>query len=330
MVVLSVVVPAYNIAPLVGQVLSSLLLKELEDDIEVLFVDDGSCDDTLAAAKAYAKKHKNLRVFSKENGGHGSVINFGIEHARGRFFKVVDGDDYVEKKGFISLVRSLKSCRADMVINPNYAVDLRSGRRKKKYTPKLFPGHIYRYDGVCEKLGRIQVHNITHRTSVLKKNRIRVSEHCYYDDFEYTLYPIPYIRTVVYYNETVYDYVVGQASQSVSSKKAYENIPMLIRIFRRSVLYTRRQTELEDTKKQVMDVWLLSLLNNICNVYLRNAFEKGVYEDFKRFLRYIRHRYSSIYTQALKRYPHLKMALYGRVFFYEAAVLFGLNKSIKG
>ena len=54
-------------------------------------------------------------MISKENGGHGSTINRGIEEASGKYFKVVDGDDWVFTEGLRELVSLLKECRADYV-----------------------------------------------------------------------------------------------------------------------------------------------------------------------------------------------------------------------
>ena len=61
--------------------------------MEILIVDDGSTDGTAAIADEYAEKHPSVvRVIHKENGGHGSAVNTGIENASGLYFKVVDSD----------------------------------------------------------------------------------------------------------------------------------------------------------------------------------------------------------------------------------------------
>ena len=60
----------------------------------MLVVNDGSSDRTVEIAEKYVQKYPDIfRVINKENGGHGSTINRGIEEARGTYFKVVDGDD---------------------------------------------------------------------------------------------------------------------------------------------------------------------------------------------------------------------------------------------
>ena len=107
--ILTVVVPAYNIETYVKQCLDSFVQKEILDDIEVLVINDGSKDRTVELAEAYVRKYpETFRVINKENGGHGSTINRGIKEASGRYFKVVDGDDWVEGEAFVKLVRFFK------------------------------------------------------------------------------------------------------------------------------------------------------------------------------------------------------------------------------
>ena len=60
------------------------------------------------------------------------------------------------------------------------------------------------------------MHALVIRTSILKENRIRLDEHCFYVDVEYILYPVPYVETVIYYDIFVYMYRLAQAAQSVS------------------------------------------------------------------------------------------------------------------
>ena len=91
--VLEVRAPSWSIF-LAMMCLSSFVKPKALPEIEVLVVNDGSSDRTVEIAEGYVKKYPEIfRVISKENGGHGSTINRGIQEARGTYFKVVDGDD---------------------------------------------------------------------------------------------------------------------------------------------------------------------------------------------------------------------------------------------
>ena len=115
---LTVVIPAYNIEKYEEQCLSSFVKPKALPEIEVLVVNDGSSDRTVEIAEKYVQKYPDIfRVINKENGGHGSTINRGIEEARGTYFKVVDGDDWVDGAAFGKLVRFLHTAKSDFIVN---------------------------------------------------------------------------------------------------------------------------------------------------------------------------------------------------------------------
>ena len=78
--ILTVVVPTYNAEKYLRDNLESFEIPELMQDIEILIVNDGSTDHSLEIAREYAERYPDTyRVITKENGGHGSGINCGIE-----------------------------------------------------------------------------------------------------------------------------------------------------------------------------------------------------------------------------------------------------------
>ena len=89
---LTVVIPAYNIEKYEEQCLSSFVKPKALPEIEVLVVNDGSSDRTMEIAEKYVQKYPDIfRVINKENGGHGSTINRGIEEARGTYSRLWTG-----------------------------------------------------------------------------------------------------------------------------------------------------------------------------------------------------------------------------------------------
>ena len=97
MKILSIAVPCYNSAAYMRKCIESLLVGG--EDVEILIVDDGSTkDNTAEIADEYEKKYPGIcRAIHKENGGHGDAVMLGLAQATGKFFKVVDSDDWVEK-----------------------------------------------------------------------------------------------------------------------------------------------------------------------------------------------------------------------------------------
>ena len=230
--VLSVVVPAYNAREYIRENLDSFCIPEVMDDIEVLIINDGSVDDTGLISDEYVKKYpETFRLFNKENGGHGSGINYGIKYAKGRYFKVVDADDRVGEEAFINLVKCLRSADTDIVYSGFYwayddgSSDMLNFKLKQEFKVP-FNGveynKEYKFDDIAKKL-YIKMHNMTVKTGILFDNDIKIDENSYYVDAEYILYPIPYVDTVMFIKDIVYYYRIGRKGQSVSIEKMQKN-----------------------------------------------------------------------------------------------------------
>jgi glycosyltransferase involved in cell wall biosynthesis len=89
---ISVVVPAYNAVATLDETMRSAL-RQTHANLEVVVVDDGSKDATLAMAQSYAAQDARVRVISKPNGGVAAARNTGIEAARGDYIALLDADD---------------------------------------------------------------------------------------------------------------------------------------------------------------------------------------------------------------------------------------------
>ena len=122
--ILTVSVAAYNVEDCLGRCLDCFASTEVFNELEIIVVNDGSKDGTASLAQSYADRYPDvIRLIDKENGGHGSTINASIRAAAGRYYKVVDADDWVDKEGFEKLVRFLRDCDRDLVINPYHFID---------------------------------------------------------------------------------------------------------------------------------------------------------------------------------------------------------------
>lgn len=214
--VLTITIPSYNVEKYLNQTLDSFIQEEILADIEVLIVDDGSKDRTPLIGKAYEEKYPGtFRVISKENGGHGSTINRGIQEARGRYFKVVDGDDWVNTGDFVKLVNSLKTCEADYVVTNYYEVNDKTGEKTPKDYKELDGKEIWKFEEAAA-VTQLSMHSLVIKTEILKKNHICLDEHCFYVDVEYILYPVPYVKNVEFLDLYVYMYRLAVTTQSVS------------------------------------------------------------------------------------------------------------------
>lgn len=91
----SVIIPVYNAEQTIVQAARSVLLNSYEH-LELILVDDGSQDQSLAACQELARKDRRVKVFSQDNGGASSARNLGLQQATGEYVCFVDADDQVE------------------------------------------------------------------------------------------------------------------------------------------------------------------------------------------------------------------------------------------
>lgn len=91
---LSIVLPSYNVGKYLGKALSSILMQEMED-IEVIVVNDGATDHTLAVAKAFEAIDGRVKVISQQNQGLSQARLSGVPHCRGQYIWFIDSDDFL-------------------------------------------------------------------------------------------------------------------------------------------------------------------------------------------------------------------------------------------
>lgn len=90
---LSVIVPVYNAGPLIDRCLDSVFSQSGQRSVEVILIDDGSTDDSVARIEARSEQ-SCITLLQQKNSGPSAARNRGIETARGRFIAFLDADDY--------------------------------------------------------------------------------------------------------------------------------------------------------------------------------------------------------------------------------------------
>lgn len=121
---ISIIIPLYNLEKLIGKCIASVVRQDLPpEEYEVLVIDDGSTDRSLAAAEAAAEGHANIRVYTKPNEGLSLTRNYGTDRAAGRYVMYLDADDYLEPDVLGRLAETMERERLDMLCYEIVAVD---------------------------------------------------------------------------------------------------------------------------------------------------------------------------------------------------------------
>lgn len=110
---ISVIVPAYNIAPWLSRCLDSILAQTYKN-LEIIVIDDGSTDETSQIIDEYAKKDSRVVAIHQKNAGLVAVRNRGIELASGDWIGFVDGDDAIDPDMYARLLSNALKYDADI------------------------------------------------------------------------------------------------------------------------------------------------------------------------------------------------------------------------
>lgn len=108
----SVVVPVYNVEAYLRECLDSVAGQSFKD-LEVVMVDDGSSDGSVAIAQEFADRDERFRLVTQPNGGLGNARNNGAAAATGEFLAFLDSDDVLPKHALRMLIRSLDKTGSD-------------------------------------------------------------------------------------------------------------------------------------------------------------------------------------------------------------------------
>lgn len=134
MVMISVIVPVYNISEYLPRCLDSIL-KQTYEDLEIILIDDGSTDESGKICDAYEIKDHRVKVIHKENGGVSSARNIGLDIAKGDYIGFVDGDDLLEERLFEILLKNAEKYQCDISCCQLATIDV-DGTKKNIYDVK--------------------------------------------------------------------------------------------------------------------------------------------------------------------------------------------------
>ncbi len=118
----SITVPCFNEAnTLTGTINSLLNLNYPKDKLQIVIVDDGSTDSTLAVAKKLQLQHSQIKVFHQKNGGKWRALNFGLTLSKSALVGCLDADSYVDPQALIRMVPYFKN-KEVMAVTPAICV----------------------------------------------------------------------------------------------------------------------------------------------------------------------------------------------------------------
>ncbi len=289
-------VPCYNSAKYMQKCIESLL--PAGRDAEIIIVNDGSTDETGIIADSYAERYPNIiRVVHKPNGGHGSGVNCGIERARGLYYKVVDSDDWVDRRSLHRLLATIKERHergedVDLYIS-NYVYEhVEDGTSYSVNYKNVFPKN--RRFSWCD-IGQfhtsqfLTMHAMTYRTALLRECGLRLPEHTFYVDNILITQPLPYVDSMFYINTDFYRYFIGRADQSVNEAVILKRIDQQERVARILIEnYERAKGEIRCRKLDRYLIRHIGINASIVSVFRNMANTEESFAKLKEFWSFVK------------------------------------------
>lgn len=116
MVKVSVIIPVYNVEKYLNECLDSVVNQTL-DDIEIICVNNGSTDNSLAILESYANSDDRFKIITQTNKGMGSARNVGFKNSSGDYIYYVDSDDFIELNMLEELYKNAINNNSEIVVS---------------------------------------------------------------------------------------------------------------------------------------------------------------------------------------------------------------------
>ena len=222
---LSIIVPVYNVEKYLRKCVDSLLAQDLlPEEYEIILVDDGSTDQSGMICDEYAAEHPLLKSIHQQNGGLSVARNSGIAVAQGRYVQFVDSDDYLEPNVLKILAEKMETDQLDVLrfnyrnVNEQYE-EIEPNKDPKRwvdYSSEVCDGLTF----LNERLGpACYACQFMVRRELLTDCRFK--EGIYFEDTEWTPRMLLKANRAASTDTMVYNYLVreGSITQSVDEKK---------------------------------------------------------------------------------------------------------------
>lgn len=306
MKLLTVTIPCYNSENYMKKCIDSLLVGG--EDVELIIVDDGSTDGTAGIADEYAEKYPSIvKAVHKENGGHGSAVNEGIENASGLFFKVVDSDDWVKESEYQKILAFLRETAGggetlDMLIS-NFVYEKQGEKKNKvmRYHHALPEEEMFTWKQVrhFHKGQYILMHSVIFRTRLLKECGLHLPEHTFYVDNIFVFEPLPFVKNMYYLDVNFYRYYIGREGQSVNEEIMLSRVDQQIRVNKIMIDYLAENKARVLTRRKLKNYMFnyLEIITVISSILLIRAGTEEALEKKQELWQYIKQKDMGMYVR---------------------------------
>lgn len=257
----SIVIPVYNVEKFLPECLDSIIAQTFSD-FEVICVNDGSTDNSLAILQEYANKDSRIRVLSQQNQGQGVARNNAIDITQGQYLLFVDPDDFIEFDTLEEICNKFQQTNVD-IIQFDYATCKENGEysRTKIYKKKLNKdfkfsiknGQIFNWNEIEKKNLQsmsLCVWDKAYKTAFIKQHNVKFAPNKNGEDHIFSISANLLANKILYMNKVFYHYRtrLGSAVNKASDDNfcIFDNIELLKNFLISNDLFNEYKTSFED------------------------------------------------------------------------------------
>lgn len=179
-VIFSIVIPVYNSETYLEECLNSLT-KQTYKNFEIILVNDGSKDKSLAIMRQYAKVDDRIKVISQQNQGISAARNVGLSNASGEYVIFIDSDDYLLDNNALQKLYDATLNKNDVVI---YAIRYENNRHTRSLRKNSYKGealddalfHMIKDESLNSPCNKVFKRALIEKHTIRFDNRIKIGE----------------------------------------------------------------------------------------------------------------------------------------------------------
>ena len=303
--ILTISIAAYNSELFIEKTLASLTDQRYVDQLEVFVIDDGGTDRTLEIAKQFEEKYPDtFHAIHKENGGYGSTFNYSIAHATGKYFKLLDGDDWLDADGLSTVIEKLSNSDEDVIITGMFSgtsetdCKISLPNEPDDWTCYLTDYHPSKVFGMWV---------IYYKTSIIRQSGLHLPEKTLYSDQLFSVIPFSHCKTIRFLKIPVYFYRTGQEGQSTSIESRKKHCQEMYRICDQIYDYYEQNKCFPYLLKRVSRYYIVAL-----KTILLFSSEKNGKQLFVDYEKEMQQKHPEIYADAIDMFKFGKLLSFMR------------------
>lgn len=234
---ISIIIPVYNSEKYLEKCFNSIK-KQTFNDIDIIFINDESTDNSLELLNQFQKNNSNVRIINQPKSGAGAARNKGINSAEGKYILFIDSDDWIDETLCEKLYNNSLLNNPDIVMFDSFFFD----DKKQNYTEGGFlnisnwknhtdENSLHNFND-CRRVfyGNLSCANKMYKLSFLKEDNISFKENFVFEDLIFHIYSLLKAERITIINEKLYTYRRNRPG-SMNSALISNDSPLVLQMF---------------------------------------------------------------------------------------------------